>query len=105
MPNAVCKALERFQPPIPPSPQHSPHKWLASNYGTQVQYSPNATKAPKLDKRSITCVQSIASTFLYIARAVDPTMLVKFNDIGAEKASPTTNTIQKIKMLMEYAAT
>ena len=50
-------------------------------------------------------MQSIAGTFLYIARAVDPTMLVDINDIGDEQALPTTDTIQKTKMLMDYAAT
>ena len=32
-------------------------------------------------------------------------MLFALNDIGAEQATPTTDTIQKTKMLMEYAAT
>ena len=90
MTNSVRKSLERFQHPMPPRPQHSPHKWLAPTYGTKVQYSPNATTAPKLDKRGITCVQSISGTFLYISRAVDPTMLVALNKIGAKQALPAT---------------
>ena len=93
MPNFARKALERFQHPMPPRPQHSPHKWLAPTYGAKVQYPPNATTAPKLDKRGITRMQSIAGTFLYISHAVDPTMLVALNEIGAEQALPTTNTI------------
>ena len=83
MPTSIRKSLERFQHPIPPRTQHSPHKWLAPTYGEKVQYPPNATTTPKLDKRGITCVQSIAGTFLYIARAADPTMLVAFNEIGS----------------------
>ena len=71
---------------MPPRPQHYPHKWLAPTYGAKLQYSPNSTTAPKLDKCGITCVQSIAGTFLYIARTVDPTMLVTLNKIGAEQA-------------------
>ena len=74
MPNSVRKSLEHSQHPVPTRPQHSPHKWLAPTYGAKVQYSPNATTAPKLDKRGITRVQIIAGTFLYIYRAVDPTM-------------------------------
>ena len=66
MPNSFRKALERFQHPIPPGPQHSPHKWLAPTYRAKVQYSPNATTAPKIDKPGITRVQSISGTFLYI---------------------------------------
>ena len=104
MPNSVRKALERFQHPMPTRPQHSPHKWLAPTNGAKVQYSPNASTAPSLDKRGITRVQSIAVTFLYIAHAVDPTILVALNEIGAEQALPTTDTVQKTKMLMDYVA-
>ena len=32
-------------------------------------------------------------------------MIVTLNKIGAEQASPTTDTIKKTKMLMDYAAT
>ena len=105
MPNYFRKALECFQHPMLPYPHHSPHKWLASTYGAKVQYPPNTTTAPKYDKRDITRVQSIAVTFLYIVRAVDPTMIIALNKMGAEQASTTTDTVHKTKMLMEYAAT
>ena len=101
MPKSVRKALERFQHPMPPHPQHFPQKWLDPTYGAKVQYSPNATTAQKLDKCGITRMQNIAGAFLYIARVVDPTMLVALNKISAEQASPTTDTIQKTKMLMD----
>ena len=61
--------------------------------------------ALKLDKCGITRVQSIARTFLYIARTVNPTMLVALNKIGAEQVSPTTDTVQKTKILIDYSAT
>ena len=105
MPNFLSKILDLFQHPVPTRPQRSPHKWLAPTHGSKVQYSPNGTTTPKLDKRGITCVQRIAGTFLHIYRAVKPTMLVALNGIGAEQASPTTDTINKTKMLMDYAAT
>ena len=104
MPNYVRKFLERFQHPVPTRPQHSPHKWLAPTYGAKVQYSPDTTTAPKLDKRGITHMQSIAGIFFYIYRAVEPTMIVALKKIGAEQASPTTDTIKKTNMLMDYAA-
>ena len=90
---------------MPPRPQHSPHKWLAPTYGAKVQYSPNATTAPKLDKHGIMRMQSISSTFPYISRAVNPTMLVSLNEIGTEQPSPTTDTVKKIQMIMDYAST
>ena len=105
MTNSVHKALEYFQHPMTMRPQHSPHKWLARKYGAKEQYSPNASIAPNLDKRGITIVQSFSGTFLYIARVVDPTMLVALNKIGVKEALPTTDTIQKTKMLMDYVDT
>ena len=69
-----------------------------------MQYSPGVTTAPKLDKRGITRVEIITGTFLYISRAVNPTMIAALNKIGAKQASPTTDTIKKTKMLMDYAA-
>ena len=50
-------------------------------------------------------MQSIAGTFLYISRAVDTTMLVALNKISSEQASPTTDTIKKKKIMMDYNAT
>ena len=70
-----------------------------------MQYSPNATTTPKLDKRGITRMQSIADTFLYTSRAVDPKRIVSLNEIGANQASPTTNTVNKKQLLMYYSAT
>ena len=104
MPNSVSKALELFQFPIPKSPKYSPHKWLAPVYGAKFQYSLDTTTALKLLKRGIMFLQSIAITFLYISHAVNPTMLVVPNKIVSEQDSPTTNTIKKRKMLMDYAA-
>ena len=50
-------------------------------------------------------MQSTAGTFLYISRAVDPTMIVVLNEIVSEQYSPTTDIIKKTKILMNYSAT
>ena len=105
MPNSVRKSLERFQHSVPKCPQHSPHKWLAPTYGAKVQYSLNSPTASKLEKCGITRMQSITGMCLYISRTVYPTTIVVLNEIDSEKDSPTTNTIKKKKILMEYAAT
>ena len=49
-------------------------------------------------------MQSMSDTFLYITRAIDPTMLVALNKIGTEQALPATDTVQKTKMRIDYAA-
>ena len=74
-------------------------------YSAKVKYSPKATTAPKLEKLGITRMQSITGTFLYILRAFDPTMILAINKISSEHALPTTDTIKKKKMLIDYSAT
>ena len=105
MPNYVRKDLERIQHPVPTRPQHSTHKWLAPMYAAKLHYYPDATTTPKLEKRSITRMQSISGTFWYISCAVEPTMLVVLNKAGAKQALPITNTIKKTRILKDYAAT
>jgi hypothetical protein len=43
--------------------------------------------------------------FLYYSRAVDPTMLVALNEIASQQEAPTTTTVKKTDMLMDYAHT
>ena len=59
----------------------------------------------RLDKDGILYVQSCVGSFLYYARAVDPTMLVALKKIGSQQSKATQNTLDKCKMLMDYAAT
>jgi hypothetical protein len=51
------------------------------------------------------CIQAISGTFLYYGRACDPCILPALNEIASEQASPTTDTIDKTTMLMDYLHT
>ena len=44
-------------------------------------------------------------TFLYYAQALDNTMLVALNDIGTQQAQPTTQVMDKVQQLLDYAST
>ena len=59
----------------------------------------------ELLKEKIRYIQSIASTFLYYARALDFTMLMVLNDVATIQAKPTTKTLQECQQLIDYAAT
>ena len=61
--------------------------------------------APLLDKHGTTRIQSISGTFLYYGRACDPCILPALNELASEQASPTTDTIAKSDMLMDYLHT
>ena len=84
MPGYVKEELHKFQHPTPSRPQHSPHQWNPPNYGpTEPQLTHQAPESPKLAPPEANTVQQVVGTFLYYARAVDPTMLVAFNNIVA----------------------
>jgi hypothetical protein len=105
MPNYVREALHKFQHHSPLLAQDSPHEWTKPAYGQKIQYTAPPDLLPVLSTADTTRIQQIVGTFLYYARAVDPTMLVALNDIGASQSKPTANTAKRIAHFLDYAAT
>ena len=105
MPGYVENALQRFQHPEPARDQHQPHPHTVPNYGTKVQYAKQADKSRPLTKEEKTYVQQIIGTFLYHARAVDSTMLMALSTLASTQANPTEDTLTKVKLFLDYAAT
>ena len=106
MPGYVHRALTKFNHPPPAQKQHAPHKWVAPVYGSRQPQNPTPTsKAPFLDQHGTVRIQSISGTFLFYGRACDPCILPALNEIASEQASPTTDTITKTDMLMDYLHT
>ena len=54
--------------------------------------------------KNIKKFQEVTGTLLYYARAVDPIMLTSLGSITDQKANPTEKTMQKVKQLLDYAA-
>ena len=88
--------LSKYQHPTPNKPQHSPHRWNAPVYGTKIQRAKAPDTSKKLDKKGKKKVQSVAGTFLYYGRAVEPPILVALNDISTQQANPMENTMQEV---------
>jgi hypothetical protein len=106
MPGYVDRALKKFNHPPPPQKQHAPHQWVEPAYGSRRPQDPTPTStAPPLDQHGTTRIQSISGTFLYYGRACDPCILPALNELASEQASPTTDTITKTDMLMDYLHT
>ena len=57
-----------------------------------------------MDKEKKKIIQQVCGTFLYYGRAVDGSMLVSLISIASQQASPTTDTLEKAKLFLEYAA-
>jgi hypothetical protein len=106
MPDYVASALARFKHPKPTRPQHAPHLWSEPAYGSRKPQRPTLpSTAPPLDKHGTKRIQSVSGTFLYYGRACDPCILPALNELASEQASPTTDTLAKANMLMDYLST
>ena len=71
---------------------HQPHKHTLPVFGRTVQHAKEKDTSPKLDKEGIKFVQQVTGTFVYYARAVDPTMLMALSAIAASLSAPTEQT-------------
>jgi hypothetical protein len=106
MPGYVYRALTKFNHPKPLRAQHAPHKWSEPAYGSRKPQSPTPeSTAQPLDKHGTTRIQAITGTFLYYGRSCDPCILPALNEIASEQASPTTETLDRANMLMDYLHT
>eukprot|EP01082_Thalassiosira_pseudonana_P012372 g11214.t1 g11214 contig5:382941-386300(-) len=104
MPGYVNKALKRFGHEHPPNRQDQPYPHTPPKYGAKVQYAEEVKDSPPLNKEEQRYIQQVTGTFLYLARAVDSTMLTPLSAIASEQAKPTQATMKKIKQFLDYAA-
>ena len=103
MPGYVKKALQKFQH-TPRRIQNSPYPFTEPIYGAKVQYAEDDDQSPELSKDDIKIIQKVTGTFLYYARAVDPTMLVALSAIASQQAKPTERTMDLVKHFLDYCA-
>jgi hypothetical protein len=104
MPNYVNKALIRFQA-SDYSGANSPMIYVPPTYGAAGSNQAPLTDDSDLitDPHIIKRIQEITGSFLYYARAVDPTMLTAVNKIASAQARPTMQLLQQIDRLLNYA--
>lgn len=105
MPGYVEKALQKFNHPAPKKPQDAPHPYNPVQYGVAQQMSEPEDTSPPLDKDGINRIQRIVGTFLYKARAVDPTIVTALSTLSSEQSKATEYTNKKANQLMDYLAT
>ena len=83
---------------------NQPHKHAIPFYGRTIQHAKEEDTTPKLDKNKLNFVQQVTGTFLYYARAVDPTMMVALNSIASDQAASTEATLEKTLYFLDYVA-
>ena len=99
----VRRALKRFEHvPSSSRTQHAPHPWTAPTYGKKTAQRPTkVSSAPPLDQKGTRRIQAITGTFIHYAN-IDPCIKPTLNEIGTVQAAPTTDTNDKVQMLMDY---
>ena len=105
IPGYIERALQRFQHPTPPCPEHAPHAWQKPIYGATTQYAPDPDNAPALDAADTKHLQEVLGTLLFYARAVDSTMLPAIGTLASQQAHGTKATLQALAQLLNYCAT
>ncbi len=96
---------QHFQHPPPTKLQNQPHPSVKKPYGAKVQYAKPPNKDPQLDKAGKKFFQEVTGVFLFLARAVNGTMLIPLSALASKQASPTELTMEKCLQFLDYAAT
>jgi hypothetical protein len=105
MPAYIAKQLLRYEHPNPTEPQHCPYNPNPIKYGQDNQATDPIDTSPKLNKANKKCIQQIVRSFLYYARAVNPTILMALSAIASQQALPTEDTRNHITQFLDYMAT
>jgi hypothetical protein len=104
MPGYVSNVLSKFLHDTPKHPQHTPSRYATPVYGTKTQYA-TKDKTPPLTAKQCLTIQKVTGSFLYYARAVDPTVLMPLNDIAMEQTKATEKTEAATNQLLDYLVT
>lgn len=102
MPQYVENALDRFGAKDLPGAD-SPMKYSPPPYGLAKQQLTTIDTSAALPDERKHRIQQIVGTFLYYARAVDPTMLTAVNKIASMQAAPTEQVELAAQRLLSYA--
>jgi hypothetical protein len=105
MPTYVQKQLTRYNHKKPSRPQHCPYTPHPIKYGKDNQTVDPIDESPPLDEAGKKYIQQVVGSFLYYARAVDPTILMALADIATQQNKPTENTKTRVDQFLDYMAT
>eukprot|EP00804_Cyclotella_cryptica_P028442 CCRYP_014211-RA/>CCRYP_014211-RA protein AED:0.38 eAED:0.38 QI:0/0/0/1/0/0/2/0/375 len=84
--------------------------WTGNRYiGITIDWDYTKRKVhlsmPGYKDKALKQFQHLCGKFLYLARAVDPTLLCPISAIASQSANPTTDTMEQTKQLLDYIAT
>jgi hypothetical protein len=83
-------------------PQHCPYLPNPIKYGKDNQAPSPIDDSPLLDGTEKKWVQKVVGSFLYHARAVDPTILMALSEISSQQSAPTETTMKQVNQFLDY---
>jgi hypothetical protein len=89
----VMKQLTKYGHAAPLKPQHCPYLPTPIKYDKDNQSPLPIDDSPWLDEADKKRIKHIVGSFLYCARAVDPTVLMALSEISSQQAAPTENSM------------
>ena len=106
IPGYVHKGLARFDVIVDTvHPTDSPGIFVPPKYGRTAPQTASRDDTRPLSPVAAKRIQEITGTFLYYARAVDPTMLRAINRIGSAQSRPTQAVETDVQQFLQYAGT
>jgi hypothetical protein len=101
MPNYVMKQLTHYAHSTPDKPQHCPYSPNPINYGKDNHAPTPTNETPLPDNVGKKRIQQVVGSFLYYARAVNPTILMALSEIATQQAAPTQNTKKQVDQFLD----
>jgi len=101
----VMKQLTTYGHVAPLKPQHCLYSLNPVKYGKDNQAPSPLDESPLLDEAGKKQVQQIVGSFLYYARAVDPTKLMALSEISSQQSALTENTMKRVNQFLDYTWT
>ena len=98
----VMKQMTRYAHPVPLKPQHCPYSPNPIKYGKDNQALTSTNDSPLLDATGKKHIQQFVGSFLYYARAVNPTILMALSNIVTQQLAPTVNTKKQVDQFLDY---
>jgi hypothetical protein len=100
MPTHAEEALKCFQHLPPIVPQDQPHQHIKKMYGEKFKQANPLDTSPLLNKAGKKFIQEVMGVSLYLARAVDSTMLTALSSIASKQAAPIEKTMKKMPTIL-----
>ena len=98
-----CHALIRFKDGTPRRSQDQTYQHTVSTYGARKQFAEAPDGTVLLDKENKNCAAS-DSHFPVLCKSSRQHILVALSTLVLEQASPENNTMKKVLLLIDYAA-